>query len=80
MFGRSRGLLAVSEADLITLLRELHRDTLGCPITPGALAEVGLLRLSDDLEHLRSLDRAAVIATLVAVIAERRAAHRAQAR
>lgn len=73
MFGRSRGLVAVSDQDLTTLLREIHRGTLACPITPRELAEVGLLRLGDDLEHLRSLDRDAVVATLVAVLAERRA-------
>lgn len=72
----SKGLVSVSERDLIALLRAIHRGTLPCPITPRALAEVGLLRLGDDLGHLGGLDRSATIATLVAVIAERRAPSR----
>lgn len=65
------GLTALSADDLRAVLRAVHRDELGCPITQQGLGMVGLLRLGDDLGHLHGLDRAGVVAVLVAVIAER---------
>lgn len=71
VFG-SNGLVAVPEATLVQLLRAVHRGELDCPITRPGLASVGLLGRADDFRHLLGLERAAVIAVLVAVIAERR--------
>jgi hypothetical protein len=69
------GLVRVSTERLEVLLRGLHRETLGCPLTPAALAGHGL---QDDtaalLGHMRGLDRAGVQAVVVAVLAERLAA------
>ena len=45
---------------------------LACPIDQTGLAIAGLLRLGDDLGHLRGLDERAVKAVLIAVLAERR--------
>lgn len=68
----SLGLKSVSTADLRTLLRALHREQLTCPLTPVGLTSVGLQdAVGDMLAHMRGLDRAAVHAVVVAVIAER---------
>lgn len=66
------GLVAVSEADLVALLRAIHRGELSCPISRIGLAQIGLLRLGDDLDALQGLDERGAKAVLVAVIAERR--------
>ena len=71
MFG-SNGLVAVPEDHLVHLLRAVHRGDLTCPISRQGLAEVGLLGRADDLGHLLGLEKPAVVAVLVAVIAERR--------
>ena len=72
MLGAGLGLRGVRTVDLERLLRAVHRGELPCPITPKNLAIAGLLRLQDDVGHLRGLDEAAVRAVLVAVLAERR--------
>jgi len=71
MLGAGKALTAVKTDDLKALLRAVHRGELTCPVTAKALAEVGLLRLGDELDFLRGLDEPAVRAVLVAVIAER---------
>lgn len=71
MFG-DRGLVGVTDADLVALLRALHRGELECPITRIGLAQAGLLRLGDELEVLRDLDERGCRAVLVAVLVERR--------
>ncbi|MBX2797404.1 MAG: hypothetical protein KTR31_07050 [Myxococcales bacterium] len=71
VFG-SNGLRTVRDDDLVNLLRAIHRGELTCPITRRGLGEAGLLRLGDELEHLRGLDDKATIAVIVAVLAERR--------
>ncbi len=69
------GLVGVTTPRLEVLLRGLHRETITCPLTPAALAGHGL---QDDttalLGLMRGLDRAAVHAVVVAVLAERMAA------
>lgn len=67
-----RGLVDVSESDLVALYRAVHRGELPCPITRIGLAPTGLLRLGDDLDVLHGLDEPGVRAVLVSVIAERR--------
>ncbi|MEN0067099.1 MAG: hypothetical protein AAGA48_33520 [Myxococcota bacterium] len=71
LFG-SRGLTVVPDKVLMELLRQVHRGTLVCPVTRPGLGEIGLLHWGDDLEILRGLDKAGTVATLVAVLAERR--------
>lgn len=61
----------VATTDLEQLLRLIHKGELPCPITQTGLAVTGLLRLGDDLGHLRGLDETAVRPVLVAVLAER---------
>ena len=73
MLGYSRGLSAVATVDLKLLLRKVYREELNCPITQIGLAKAGILRLGDDLAHLRGLERVAVNAVLAAVLAERAA-------
>jgi hypothetical protein len=72
VFG-SKGLVTVRDEDLVKLLRAIHRGELECPITRTGLASAGLLRLGDELEHLRGHEAPAVTAILLAVLAERRA-------
>lgn len=71
MLEAGRALTGVATDDLKALLRVVHRGELACPVTAKSLAEVGLLRLGDELDFLKGLDRAAVQAVLVAVLAER---------
>lgn len=69
------GLVQVSTEQLRTLLRGLHRETLTCPLTPAGLAGHGLQDATGViLGHMRELDRPAVRAIVVAVLAERMAA------
>ena len=72
MIRSGQALREISSQDLKELLRVVHRGQLACPITREGLATVNLLRLGDDLGHLRGLDPRAVQAVLVAVLAERR--------
>lgn len=66
------GLVNVSTEQLRTLLRGVHRGTLVCPLAPALLAGHGLQDVSNEiLGHMRDLDRAAVHAVVVAVLAER---------
>lgn len=67
----ANGLRDVKIDDLRALLAAVHRGELPCPFTRTGLAVIGLLRLADDLGHLRGLDAKGVTAVLVAVIAER---------
>ena len=67
-----RGLSAVRTEVLVELLRALHRGTLPCPLTTEALTRHGMQAQVEELSFLRELDRKAVIAVVVAVIAERR--------
>jgi len=71
MFG-GQGLVGVQDADLVALLRAVHRGELECPITQIGLAQTGLLRLGDDLDVLQGLDERGVKAVIVSVLAERR--------
>lgn len=66
------GLTRVRDAHLVELLRAIHRGTLTCPIDAPGLAQGGFLGLADALEHLRGLDKQAVVAVITAVLAERR--------
>jgi hypothetical protein len=66
------GLTEVSTDDLRKLLRALHRGDVTCPLTPVGLTCIGLQdAVGDVLAHVRGLERAAVHAVVVAVIAER---------
>lgn len=57
---------------LQTLLRNLHRDAIECPLAPIRLAALGLQEHSERLMNgLRGLEAAGVRAVLVAVLAER---------
>ncbi|NCG17496.1 MAG: hypothetical protein GWP91_00585 [Rhodobacterales bacterium] len=67
----TNGLKTVKLEDLKRLLREVHRETLACPIDRIGLAMVGLLRLGDDIAVLGGLDVAGTKAVLISVIAER---------
>jgi hypothetical protein len=71
MIRSGQGLREVSTKDLKTLLRAAHRKEIEFPLTQQGLAIINLLRLGDELGHLRGLDARGVTAVLVAVIAER---------
>lgn len=62
----------LTETDLKRLLLALHKGQLDCPILPKHLAIAGLSYLQDRVDWLQGLDKAAVRAVLVAVLAERR--------
>jgi hypothetical protein len=75
------GLTQVDTVDLKRALKALHHGDLPCPLTIADLTRVGLQHCAHDLlETLRSLDRDAVRAVLVAVLAERLARERASRR
>ena len=62
-------------ASLEVLLKALYRGDIETPLSVEALTRVGLQYAAEDLlPHLRGLDTAGVNATIVAVLAERRAA------
>jgi hypothetical protein len=67
----ANGLRDVKTDDLRILLRAVHRDELETPFDRAGLATIGLLRIADDLDHLRGLDASAIKAVVIAVIAER---------
>ena len=67
-------LLGEAFARLDVPLRLVHRGDLPCPITPVGLVTTKLQDTGDELGVLRGLDRRAVLAVLVSVIAERRMA------
>lgn len=65
-------------AALEALLKALYREDAACPLTVQELTRVGLQYAAEDLlPHLRGLDATAAKAVVVAVLAERRAAQRA---
>ena len=75
------GLTAVDTGDLKLLLRGLYRGTLECPLGIVGLATHGLQDAANALlGHLRGLPREAVVAVVVAVIAERQDRQREEAR
>jgi hypothetical protein len=67
------GLTRVPTDTLVRVLRLVHHGELACPFTPVGLVNARLQDVGDDLGILRGLDRRAVVAVLVSVIAERRA-------
>lgn len=63
---------------LKALLKALYRGDATCPLSVQELTRVGLQYAAEDLlPHLRGLDAQATQAVIVAVLAERRAAERA---
>lgn len=70
----SKGLVKVRDEHLVELIRAIHRGDLRCPIDHPALATSGFLGIAEHLEHLRGLDKPAVLAVITAVLAERRRA------
>lgn len=66
------GLKKLSTERLERVLKAVYKESLPCPISAKGLAEAGFLGLKDDLDFLQGLDKAAVQAVLVAVLAERR--------
>lgn len=68
----TKGLVAVREEHLVALMRAIHRGQLTCPLDHPKLATAGFLGIAENLEHLRGLDKNAVIAVITAVLAERR--------
>ncbi|HCH65023.1 MAG: hypothetical protein CL927_16360 [Deltaproteobacteria bacterium] len=74
-----RALVPVDDKALKTLLRALYRGDLTLPLDLPGLTRVGLQYCSSELlHHLRGLDKGAVQAVVVAVLAERRAASEAR--
>ena len=72
MFTAGRGLKDVPTKDLKRLFRQMHRNTIDCPLTADGLACLGLQDRSEALlGTLRGLSTNGVRAVLVAVLAER---------
>ncbi len=70
--GPDVGLRQVTTDQLKTVLRQLHRGELQCPLTPVGLAALGLQHQSERiLNAMRGLDAAGVRAVLVSTLAER---------
>lgn len=72
MIDAGQALTKVSTDVLVVLLRELHRAPFEGGFATPVLAERGLLRLQDRVGFLHGLSHQAVVAVLVAVLAERR--------
>ena len=73
MFHGGLGLTEISDSDLEKAFRALYRDELDLPVSIAGLARVGLQHCSQPLlAGLRGLERSAVQAVLVSVLAERR--------
>jgi hypothetical protein len=69
-----RALVDVTTPDLERALRGVHRGDLPCPVDVVGLTRNGLQHCAQHFtHHLRGLDKRAVQAVLVAVIAERKA-------
>ena len=67
-----RALTGVTDEQLRTALRMLHRGELEAPLTIVGLTRIGLQNCANDfLDHLRGVNTAGVRAVLVAVLAER---------
>lgn len=72
------GVSGVQTSDLKSMLKFLHRGELRCPINVAELARCGLQHTAEPLlRHFHGLDQGAVLAVLVAVLAERAAFERA---
>lgn len=70
-------LTGVPTTELEQLLRLVHRKQVELPLSPVALARVGLQHRSEEfMQVMRGLDEGGVRAVLIAVIAERREASR----
>lgn len=68
----SLGLQDVPTKGLKTMLRQLHKGALPCPLTVSAVVAMGLQdHLTAILHLMRDLDEPGVRAVLVAVLAER---------
>lgn len=68
----SLGLKEVRTRSLETLLKAVHHQSTAIPLTPIGLAALGLQEEANlILNHVRGLERTAVQAVLVAVLAER---------
>lgn len=66
------GLTRVPTSKLVRMLKLLHQEQLGFPVSGASLMTAGLSDIADDVDILKGLERQAVQAVLVAVIAERR--------
>lgn len=66
------GLTRVPTPTLEHLLRLVYREQLPCPFTQVGIVTNKLQDVIDDVGVLKGLDRTAVIAVLVSVLAERR--------
>lgn len=71
MFG-TEGLTRAKTEHLHALLRAIHRGDLEPPVTHPKLAQAGFLGIAEHLDILRGLDKAATLAVILAVLAERR--------
>lgn len=77
MLEAGKGLTTVDTADLRKALKYVHTEEIRTPLTVEELARCGLQHVALELlDALRGLDRTAVRAVLVAVLAERLAAER----
>lgn len=75
-----KALTELPTAALRQLLSAVHKGTLSCPVDHRSLLAAGLPALVDRVEHLQGLDARSVQAVLVAVIAERNAIEKREAR
>ena len=72
------GVSEVQTSDLKSMLKFLHRGELRCPINVAELARCGLQHTAEPLlRQFHGLDQHAVLAVLVAVLAERAGFERA---
>lgn len=67
-----KGLTRVPTSKLERMLKLLHQEQLGLPVSGASLMTAGLSDIADDVDILKGLGRQAVQVVLVAVIAERR--------
>jgi hypothetical protein len=69
----SRGLVAVPDADLRTLVAWMERGTLPSPLSRAELLGRGLNRVAENGDLLLGLDTKAVRSVVLAVLMERKA-------
>ena len=74
MYGKA--ITEVRTEHLEALLKSVYKEQLVCPLTAQTVALAGFLGIRDRIEFLYGLEKPAVTAVLVAVIAERRAPKR----
>ncbi|MGE0323186.1 MAG: hypothetical protein AB7K71_26985 [Polyangiaceae bacterium] len=67
-----KGLTRVPTSKLERLLKLLHQEQVGVPLSGASLMTAGMSDIADDVDLLKGLERSAIQAVLVAVIAERR--------